>query len=531
MESFTYDHIDLERPAFRLLRLLKGEGRDVFCELFQAWLHQRESVISYEALSYTWGFPENTDSIVVNGRRLGVTMNLYLALQYLRFRDQDRILWVDAICIDQNNLKERGHQIQQMGEIYKQADRVIFWLGPATYETNVVMDSLQRLQEESVNTRCKDWKRADQSWVELWTTLQPLLQTQYPDLETRQREGLQSLLSRPWFRRVWILQEVANAQAALVCCGKKSVRARFLALAPLLMDVKPDSHCQAVLDIMPGPSRKDSWWNQSRNLHTLLKNFGRSEAHDPRDMIYALLGISSDANNSNILRPDYGKSEKDLVCSVIRFLYCDIDLAPTGQPTTIRTLLRTLTSYAETKDGGWMPLCWAAANNYEAVVKQLLSQSADIEAKDAQGRTPLFWAIQNGNEGIIGLLLEKGANIEAKNTEGQTPLFWAAQKSNRVAIELLLKKGANIEGKDTQGQTPLFWAARNLYKAAVELLLEKGANIEAKDTQGQTPLSWAQNSRRIGIKVRDAPGQTPLSWFDQRTKRDIVYLLLAKGGQ
>ena len=56
---------------------------------------------------------------------LSITENLYLALQYLRLRDTDRILWVDAICIDQSNKKEQRHQVQQMGNTYSQADRVI----------------------------------------------------------------------------------------------------------------------------------------------------------------------------------------------------------------------------------------------------------------------------------------------------------------------------------------------------------------------------------------------------------------------
>ena len=156
MELFKYDPIDLEGPAFRLLRLLKGDGRDISYELFAAWLHHRENAISYEALSYTWGSTETGCSIEVNGRSLGVTLNLYRALQDLRLQDQDRILWVDAICINQGHTKERGHQVQQMGRIYKQADRVIFWLGQPTYETNVVIDSIRQLQDESVKYVYKD---------------------------------------------------------------------------------------------------------------------------------------------------------------------------------------------------------------------------------------------------------------------------------------------------------------------------------------------------------------------------------------
>ncbi|KAF2177019.1 HET-domain-containing protein, partial [Zopfia rhizophila CBS 207.26] len=195
--------------------------------------------------------------------------------------------WVDVRCINQDNEKERGHQVQQMGNIYSQADQVIFWLGLETLATEVLMDSLKQLQEECIRHAYKDW--------------------QHLDLETLQRKGTELLLERPWFQRVWILQEVANANAAVVCTGNRSVPARIFALTPWLTGVRPKPHCQAVLDIMPGRSRKDSWWSQKRDLYTLLVKFNGSKASDERDMIYALLGISSDARDNDSLRADYTK--------------------------------------------------------------------------------------------------------------------------------------------------------------------------------------------------------------------------------
>ncbi len=120
MSAFEYAPIDLEGPSFRLLRLRKGQGAFVECELFDAWLQEEEAIISYEALSYTWGGLEKPYTIEVSGKEMAVTKNLFQALQHLRLDGQDRILWVDAICIDQNNLKERGHQVGQMTYIYEQ---------------------------------------------------------------------------------------------------------------------------------------------------------------------------------------------------------------------------------------------------------------------------------------------------------------------------------------------------------------------------------------------------------------------------
>ncbi|OCK87755.1 uncharacterized protein K441DRAFT_670250 [Cenococcum geophilum 1.58] len=83
MDAFKYEPIDLKGPTFRLLRLFKGSESDIKCELFQAWLYS-DNAISYKALLYTWGSTEMSKYIRINGRTLGVTKNLYSALQHLR---------------------------------------------------------------------------------------------------------------------------------------------------------------------------------------------------------------------------------------------------------------------------------------------------------------------------------------------------------------------------------------------------------------------------------------------------------------
>ena len=309
LDPYTYSAIDLDRPSIRLIRLLNGsDNAPIKCELFNAWLY--DEVMDYEALSYTWGGHEKPFAIEVGGAQLHVTENLFLALKRLRYAHQDRILWIDAISIDQENVGERGHQVNQMGRIYSQADQVVIWLGEESLEINTLMDSLKQLHREHINSGGQGWMPADARWLQLWLRIQPALRRR-PDLishyvspEDLQRRGLRALLDRPWFKRIWILQEVANARRAMVMAGSRVVTARIFAIAPTLMGTAVRHHVQAVLDIMPGPSRNHSWWSQRRDLHTLLTKFRGSEASDPKDMIFALLGISSDQENHR-LRPDY----------------------------------------------------------------------------------------------------------------------------------------------------------------------------------------------------------------------------------
>ncbi|CAN9295349.1 unnamed protein product [Alternaria alternata] len=310
---FVYEPIDLDRPAFRVLHLLSGKWSTIECTMYQANLDGADT-IPYEALSYTWGGTDKNFTVTVNGEYLDVTKNLYLALQHLRSDSIDRVLWIDAICIDQSNEIERGHQVQQMCKIYSQAEEVVVWLGQATRETDDLMGSLQRLEELSSPYAYGHSHWNLPQWTESWLSVPK-------NSDLKLRKGLNQLLSRPWFKRVWILQEVANARKASILCGTKSVRAHTFALAPLLMGIKPDRHCQAVLDIMPGRLREDTWWTENRDLYNLLLKFSESEASDPRDKVYALLGLCSDAWDTNSLRPDYKKGVQKVIHDTSSFLF------------------------------------------------------------------------------------------------------------------------------------------------------------------------------------------------------------------
>jgi hypothetical protein len=223
-------------------------------------------------------------------------------------------MWIDAICINQDDIRERGHQVQQMGDIYSQAERVLFWLGQSTEFTTIVIDSLTQLHQHTIGF---NWALSDKRWAENWEKVQSHLKGECFSLQDRQRRGLEDILGRPWFHRVWILQEVSEARAALVYCGMKSVSTRVFALAPLLIGVTPDAHCQAVLDLMPGPARKSSWWGQERDLYTLLHKFSNAQAQDERDNIYALIGMCTDRGVGGALVADYEKSTVEVIKDTI----------------------------------------------------------------------------------------------------------------------------------------------------------------------------------------------------------------------
>jgi len=423
---FRHDPIDLSEPAFRLLRILKGKDSTICCELFQALVRQRSVAISYEALSYVWGSPGAEYLVEINGKPFRITKNLHEALRHLRLRNQDRIVWVDAICIDQDNKAEQGHQVEHMGDIYKEAAQVIYWLGPATYFTPFCFEVLGALQDRIGDTPHKDWTR--QQWVELWKSVECRPKT-FPGL---QREGLRELLDRPWFRRIWILQEVANSQAAVVHCGKDSVSARVFALAPFLMAIIPEAHSQAVLDMMPGLLRKESWFSGKRDLYTLLRNFGDSKATDPRDLVYALLGISSDAISH--IHPDYQKTETEVVETVFKFLY-HVKISPTlsTQPAGIQDLCSRLSFFSEVA-------LEAAAQDEECggeAAIHLLRTYSEVNINPSTLRA----AVRNGKRGrfMTELLLDHMRNGAAYRYPAPSPVLMEDAAKNESSGDEVAK--------------------------------------------------------------------------------------------
>ncbi|KAH7138683.1 heterokaryon incompatibility protein-domain-containing protein, partial [Dendryphion nanum] len=317
MTNFKYNPISLAGPSFRLLRLFKGDEDSIQCQLFESKLTSPEYVRDFVALSYTWGSTSRPCDIMINGSKMTVTKNVYLALRDLRYKEKDRVLWIDALCIDQNNVRERGQQVQQMGSIYREAERVIIWLGEATYDTDYIMHHMKQLEEEGIKHASNDQNISDKQWVNIWLAIVQCLRADQKDLLV---EGLRLLLRRNWFKRVWIIQETANARVAEIVCGGKSVSASIFALMPSLLEIAPDPHCQPILDIMPGPLRNSSWWAKKPDLYTMLVKFCKSEATDPRDNIYALLGISSDACDNNLLKANYEKNLQDIIFDTTSFL-------------------------------------------------------------------------------------------------------------------------------------------------------------------------------------------------------------------
>ncbi|KAI0182517.1 heterokaryon incompatibility protein-domain-containing protein, partial [Xylaria flabelliformis] len=318
MYTYKYQQLDLKNSAFRLVRLLKSTmyDDDIECELIHTTLD--DNVISYEAVSYTWGTSSKEYRIKVQGLNFMVTSNLWILLRDLRQANTDRYLWIDAISINQDDDLERGHQVRRMQIIYSSAERVLCYVGQTSESIDIFMNSLVTFQKRASGYR---WTPNDSRWKLTWERAQFELQLRYGnDVAAIQKQGLELLLKRPWFRRVWVLQEVASARKASLCCGRNSIPVQIFSASTSVLDADLDSHTRAVLKLMPTYSRKNLRKTRHRDLCQILVDFRRSEASEPHDKIFALLGLCADQSVWEAVVPDYTQTESALVCTTITYI-------------------------------------------------------------------------------------------------------------------------------------------------------------------------------------------------------------------
>lgn len=219
----TYKHTPLLRgKRIRLLCLQPARelSDPVKCTLHEQFLEGfKPGKGPYEALSYVWGSPRGDQRITCDDRMLLVTQNCLEALQYLRHERKERVLFVDAICIDQTSTTEKTHQVELMGLVYKLAKRVIVWLGVVheherQAKTNGFLPSVRRF-----------WY-----WLggggKLEIQSNVYMHLSRPAVAVRMLAFSQfgPSMPRDWFTRVWTMQELLLASDTVVVCGSTTMR-------------------------------------------------------------------------------------------------------------------------------------------------------------------------------------------------------------------------------------------------------------------------------------------------------------------
>ena len=360
MIYYEYEPLETSKHI-RLLRLSNPESSDrLQYDLYQESLESPKSTFpDYAALSYTWGNPEFSRSITVNGRRLDVTENLYAALQTLDLGEQS--LWIDAICINQKDDVEKNTQIPLMTMIYACAIAGVIWLGEESEDSKLALQFILDLHNLFTTSGevMDDFIFAfgggsAPTYSKTKGLLQELADAGRLAYGSAECVAVGNLLNRPWFKvsvriydlcyklftnslkRAWIIQEVSKSFNQILCCGKDrlpwylfSEFCDYVTKFGLTnLFARPNQTVLSVglvhvsimrkLNTELGSIGTQTWIHNGQvgkgeesslvNLLRITKNF---QATDPRDRLYALLGLAQDGDHPR-LAADYRLSAEEV---------------------------------------------------------------------------------------------------------------------------------------------------------------------------------------------------------------------------
>lgn len=302
MLDYPYQSNPLEGDEIRLLNLSGGDAQEELVGNLEVVKLSADTLLQrYDALSYTWGEQKPTEHIKIiqsnQQYRIRIRPNLYQALQHLRLHRDDRYLWVDAICIHQDDELEKSSQVRMMSQIFNNSRCVCVWVGPEKDDSRMAIDFIKsRLVHEDAD--------------------QLLERVEY----RHEWLALSKLMRRPWFSRRWTIQEIALARSASFHCGADWLPWEVFAEAVMLfvwgqskvynaLRTAPDCKASALGDLQESAAARliqaqDNIFRKSKDgelleklmsLEDLLCRFSASDSLHPRDYIYALLSIARDA--------------------------------------------------------------------------------------------------------------------------------------------------------------------------------------------------------------------------------------------
>jgi hypothetical protein len=401
---------------------LKTSAIDIHCVLETKSLDDKPP---YTALSYVWGAKFPCTTILVNSQAIPVRENLGAVLEHIREAHRSVSVWVDALCINQQDNEEKFHQVQLMSRIYKSSAEVLAWLGREEDDSNTAMERLEDIGPKAIEAGIQDfradtdmpnWSRphVDERLSRLKVSLNRLAESEGLDLF---HPALVPLSKRTYWSRVWILQEVSLPQTLIFLCGSKRVDIttfnagfQFLAFARWTINNRvtfedyrdPQSKLRSVSANPPSgaPNRligaRRRYHSETGDRQPLVSLLHRTcfcnvsidplKATDPRDKIYALLSLASDSDQLRIL-PDYNKSPLEVYTDASRALaanghvevlsWCQHPKSIEGLPSWVPDYSQGLRQpYAE--DGNAMPLFCSSGSTQFPVLSSTLHPKGHI---------------------------------------------------------------------------------------------------------------------------------------------------------
>ncbi len=292
----VYSPLDPRKREIRLLRIAPSSGSARTAHSLKCTLEtvSLDTAPEFDALSYTWH--GELQAIHLNGKRFKITRNLYLAMLALRSSDVFQgYLWADAVCINQGDFEERSSQVRLMRTIYSQARTVRVWLGPSHPGIDTMFAQIQ-----------------------LGAAIDRLL-----DSNNGSSEALRYIISRTWWRRLWVIQEVTLASNVTVHCGEQTIPWKLL-LSTLTqlgtanvtgkLSIASMSNLGSYAELLYGIDltfQDTRQWSSGDAVQVVeaLETMSSSLISDPKDYVYGALGLLPPSME---IVPDYNKSRMEV---------------------------------------------------------------------------------------------------------------------------------------------------------------------------------------------------------------------------
>ncbi|KAF8855784.1 HET-domain-containing protein [Acephala macrosclerotiorum] len=307
--------LDLRNQQIRLVKIQPGNESEIIQCKFHCF--SLLDCPKYVALSYAWGPPRSYKHILLDNTEFVLRRNLWWFLYYARLRNENELLWIDAMCIDQSSNAERSHQIGLMGKIYSEANRVMVWLGEAdkSAESDIAMDFVLRRGLAPLRTKAGRFQS-------LWSQ--------------SQGKALLKLCERNYWRRVWVVQEIMHARDLKVFCGSKSFPWQNInQIFQKLRRVDGRGHTvhhQNAAAVLDSPAAvivkaKSVWHGERVPLLSLLITYRDLQSTEVRDRVIGLLGLKTSSGsrdeNLSVSLVDYSISLTDFFWRVLTRIWED----------------------------------------------------------------------------------------------------------------------------------------------------------------------------------------------------------------
>ncbi|KAF6220712.1 hypothetical protein HO133_003145 [Letharia lupina] len=322
MAPYQYSPLKEDLNEIRVLILQPGDfTADLHISIHKVGLTLDAPPI-YEALSYVWGTTDNPVDIKIGpsgSDRLAITQNLAVALPYLRYQDKIRTLWIDAICVNQQDLRERSSQVKKMADIYRLADRAVVWLGTEKDNSAHVLRILSQLSSEiKVDYDFATMSPASSDSVPDWSDLSLSLPYNVDEIC-----NIASLLNRAWFSRLWVWQEIRLARNnSIVICGLDTILWQSLHQAIFCLHVKQWVANNLFIDPSQLRARLSYILNISDTTNyapfgQIIRRIAPCKCSDPKDRIYAVLSLLDRFEEGINIEPDYTKTTAQVYQDVV----------------------------------------------------------------------------------------------------------------------------------------------------------------------------------------------------------------------